>query len=246
MPIDPARTRGAANVLIVEDDDSIARAVEVVVQAQGGVGVRVSNGRDGLRAVFEQRPDLVILDVGLPVMDGWQVLERIREVSDVPVLMLTARDLEQDKVRGLKAGADDYLTKPFGVRELGARIEALLRRPRLAGQTDDQQRQYLDGDLDIDWLAREVRMRGERVGLTPLEFRLLEAFVRHADRALSNEQLLELAWSDPFGIGPERVKFTVLRLRRKLGWDDANSSPIEAVRGHGYRYRSADGRRSRH
>lgn len=238
-------TSPKARVLIVEDDDSIARAVETVVKRQGGVSFWASNGRDGVRMVFEQRPDLVILDVGLPILDGWQVLERIRELSDVPILMLSARSLEDDKVRGLKGGADDYLAKPFGVRELGARIEALLRRPRLAGKVEGAQRYpYLDGDLEINWLTRDVRVGGELVALTALEFRLLEVFVRNADQALSTQQLMDLAWDDPIHTSLDRVKFTVLRLRRRLGWQ-SGSSPIEAVRGYGYRYRSVNQRHPR-
>ncbi len=163
-----------ALVLIVEDDEDIARLVEALVNDRGAIAVRSSNGRDAIRAFFEQRPDLVILDVGLPVMDGWQVLGRIREVSDVPVLMLTALDNEQDKVFGLKSGADDYMVKPFGARELEARIELLLRRPRPAAEIHhEQDREYSDGDLTVNWHAREVQVLGKRIHLTTLEFNLL-------------------------------------------------------------------------
>jgi DNA-binding response OmpR family regulator len=226
----------APRVLIIEDDDAIADAVQVVVVRQGGTGVRAADGREGLRLFFEERADLVVLDVGLPELDGWQVLERIRDLSDVPILMLTARDLEQDKVRGLQGGADDYLTKPFGIHELGARLEALLRRTRMTGTVTPPE-EYVDGPLTVSWSAREVRMHERVVDLTPLEFRLLTAFVDHPGQALSADQLLQQAWSDPLGIGPDRVKFTVLRLRRKLGWQEGSGGPIEAVRGYGYRYR---------
>jgi DNA-binding response OmpR family regulator len=238
MAPDPAPAR----VLIVEDDDSIAAAVEIVVNRMHCEAVRAANGKDGLRTFFDDDIALVILDVGLPGMDGWQVLERIRDLSEVPILMLTARDLEQDKVRGLTGGADDYLTKPFGIRELGARVEALLRRSRLgvAGKGDIEPDVFIDGGLEVDFTARTVRVDGVEVDLTPLEFRLLGAFVAHAGQALSNEQLLQLAWDDPYGIAPDRVKFTVLRLRRKLGWQQADMTPLEAVRGYGYRYRRSE------
>jgi len=228
---------GTARVLIIEDDPAIAEAVRRVVARQHGTGVVASDGRNGLRNFFEDRPDLVVLDIGLPAMDGWKVLERIRDLSEVPVLVLTARDLEHEKVRGLTGGADDYLTKPFGVHELGARIEALLRRSQgVAPVMVKEPTSYRSGNLQVDWPAREVRVDGTVVHLTKLEFQLLQTFVRHAGQALSTQQLLEMVWNDPFGIGPERVKFTVLRLRRKLGWQDEYKHVLEAIRGYGYRY----------
>jgi DNA-binding response OmpR family regulator len=223
-------------VLIIEDDPAIAEAVQRVVARQNGTGVVAGDGRNGLRNFFEDRPDLVVLDIGLPEMDGWEVLERIRDLSDVPVLILTAHDLEQEKVRGLTSGADDYLTKPFGIQELGARIQALLRRSHTPSTATDESNTYRDGNLEVDWPAREVKVDGEVVNLTKLEFQLLQTFVRHPGQALATQQLLEQVWNDPFGIGPERVKFTVLRLRRKLGWQDDRKDTLEAIRGYGYRY----------
>ena len=140
-------------------------------------------------------------------------------------------------MRGLTGGADDYLTKPFGVQELGARIQALLRRSQAgAPPAAEEPTTYRDGKLEVDWPAREVRVDGEVVNLTKLEFQLLQTFVRHPGQALATQQLLEQVWNDPFGIGPERVKFTVLRLRRKLGWHDDYKDVLEAIRGYGYRY----------
>ena len=235
--LSPEQVAGLTLVLIIEDDASIAEAVRRVVAKQNGTGVVVSDGRNGLRNFFEERPDLVVLDIGLPGMDGWEVLERIRDLSEVPVLVLTAHDLEQEKVRGLTSGADDYLTKPFGVQELGARIQALLRRSQAASNAQAvEPTVYRDGNLEVDWPAREVRVDGEVVGLTKLEFQLLQTFVRHPGQALATQQLLEQVWNDPFAIGPERVKFTVLRLRRKLGWQDDRKDVLEAIRGYGYRY----------
>lgn len=228
---------GTTRVLIIEDDPAIAEAVRRVVARQNGTGVVVGDGRNGLRNFFEDRPDLVVLDIGLPEMDGWEVLERIRDLSEVPVLVLTGHALEQEKVRGFNGGADDYLTKPFGVQELGARIEALLRRSQAATPAIVQEPpSYRSGNLQVNWPAREVRVDGTVVRLTKLEFQLLQTFVRHPDQALSTQQLLEKVWNDPFGIGPERVKFTVLRLRRKLGWQDEYKDVLEAIRGYGYRY----------
>jgi DNA-binding response OmpR family regulator len=235
--LSPEQVAGTTRVLIIEDDPSIAEAVRRVVTEQNGSGVVVSDGRNGLRNFFEERPDLVVLDIGLPGMDGWEVLERIRDLSEVPVLILTAHDVEQEKVRGLTSGTDDFLTKPFGVQELGTRIQALLRRSRASSvAAAEEPTVYRDGNLEVDWPAREVRVSGEVVGLTKLEFQLLQTFVRHPAQALSTQQLLEQVWNDPFGIGPERVKFTVLRLRRKLGWQDDRKDVLEAIRGYGYRY----------
>jgi len=228
---------GTTRVLIIEDDPAIAEAVRRVVAKQYGTGVVASDGRNGLRNFFEERPDLVVLDVGLPEMDGWEVLDRIRDLSDVPVLVLTAHDLEQEEVGGFTGGADDYLTKPFGAEELGNRIQDLIRRSQVAAPVVvEEPTTYRDGNLEVNWPAREVRVDGEVVGLTKLEFQLLQTFVRHPGLALSTQQLLEQVWNDPFGIGPERVKFTVLRLRRKLGWQDEYKDILEAIRGYGYRY----------
>jgi DNA-binding response OmpR family regulator len=193
-----------------------------------------SDGRDGLRAFHAARPDLVILDIGLPEMDGWTVLERIRDLSDIPVLILTARSLEAEKVRGLRGGADDYLTKPFGNGEFVARVQALLRRQQAAEQSSEV---YDDGSVQVNFGTHEVAVGGAPVELTATEYRLLAALIRHRGQVLSPVKLLDLAWSDPFGVGPERVKYSIMRLRRKLG-TSSDAPSIEAVRGFGYRYRA--------
>jgi DNA-binding response OmpR family regulator len=221
-----------APILLIEDDSDIRLAVRTVLEGAGFDVVTSEDGRAGVRAFHRRRPALVLLDIGLPGLDGWQVLERIRDMSEVPVLILTAHGLEVEKVRGLRSGADDYLTKPFGNAELLARVQALLRRDRSA---EPEPEVYDDGRLEVLFASREVRVDDKPVSLTPIEFRLLAALVRHASQVLSPEQLLEQAWNDPLRIGPDRVKFSILRLRRKLGWHSADS-PIEAVRGFGYRY----------
>jgi DNA-binding response OmpR family regulator len=223
-------------VLVIEDDLDIGLGIKTVL-AKNGFGVTaVANGREGLRVFHGAPPDLVILDIGLPEMDGWTVLERMRDLSDIPVLILTAHSQEADKVRGLRGGADDYLTKPFGNAELVARVQALLRRKELAGHSLPEV--YDDGVLQVNFATQEVIVAGEPVGLTPTEYRLLAALVKHRGQILSPAKLLDLAWSDPFGVGPDRVKYSVMRLRRKLGIDSGPEAPIEAVRGFGYRYRS--------
>jgi DNA-binding response OmpR family regulator len=229
-------------ILVIEDDADIALGIRTVLDRSGFDVTMATDGREGLRAFHGERPDVVILDVGLPEMDGWTVLERIRELSKVPVLMLTAHGREADKVRGLRGGADDYLTKPFGNAEFVARVQALLRRHH-AG--DPLPEVFDDGRVLVNFVTHAVLADGAPVELTPTEFRLLAALVRHRGQVLSSVKLLELAWSDPFGIGSDRVKYSVMRLRRKLGTQVGEDSVIEAVRGFGYRYRGQPARPAR-
>ncbi|QUF07795.1 response regulator transcription factor [Actinosynnema pretiosum subsp. pretiosum] len=221
-------------MLVVEDEPDIALALRLNLE-RAGHEVRVaSDGKQGLRELHESQPSLVLLDIGLPVLDGWMVLERIRDVSDVPVLLLTAHGMEADKVRGLRGGADDYLTKPFSAKELLARIEAILRRAEGATAASKAE-VYDDGLVRMDHRARRVYVNGEEVDVNATEYRLLSVFVQHKGAVLSPGQLLDKVWNDPTGIGAERVKFAVMRLRRKLNWS-ADESPIRAARGMGYRY----------
>jgi DNA-binding response OmpR family regulator len=225
-----------SRLLIVDDDADIAMALRLLFERAGHHVTHVSDGRAALRAVHQDQPDVVILDVAMPAMDGWTVLERIREISDVPVLMLTVRGRQADKVRGLRSGADDYVTKPFANAELLARVEALLRRAPMHAVPGDGV--YDDGLVLVDPVRREIRIDGHHVPATPTEFRLLHALTSHADAVLTAEQLLSAAWDDSSGYRPERVKFAVMRLRRKMGWTDPVASPLQSVRGFGYRYRS--------
>ena len=226
------------HVLVIEDDPDIALGIKTVLDRSGFQVAEANTGRDGLRAFHAAQPNLVVLDIGLPEMDGWTVLERIRDLSDVPVLILTGHGTEAEKVRGLHGGADDYLTKPFGNAEFVARVQALLRRQH-AG--DPLPEAFDDGRVRVNFVTHAVLVDGAQVELTPTEFRLLAALVRHRGQVLSSVKLLELAWSDPSGIGPDRVKYSVMRLRRKLGTQAGGDSSIEAVRGFGYRYRAAPG-----
>jgi DNA-binding response OmpR family regulator len=227
----------SGRVLVIEDDPDITLAVRTVLGRSGFEVTTAAEGRGGLRVFHTVRPDIVVLDVGLPEMDGWTVLERIRELSAVPVLMLTARGQEADKVRGLRAGADDYLTKPFGSAEFIARVQALLRRSAKGSKQEAEV--FDDGTVRVNFVAHEVAVAGVPVELTATEYRLLAVLVRHRGQVLSPVKLLELVWSDPFGVGPDRVKYSVMRLRRKLGATAGEDSLIEAVRGFGYRYRAA-------
>jgi DNA-binding response OmpR family regulator len=219
-------------VLIVDDDPPIRTLVAEFLTRSGYRVDEAADGLAGLQAFYRTSPGLVILDVAMPELDGWQVLQRIREVSDIPVLMLTAKTEETDKVRGLRGGADDYLTKPFGRQELLARVDALFRRAKRDGKAQEV---YSDVLLTVDFRQRRAELRGRELALTPLEFRLLAAFVRHPKQVLSHNQLLELAWGDARWVSREQLRLTVSYLRRKLGADGRQA--IETVRGFGYRYR---------
>src|SRR4051812_29035386 len=230
---------GRLSVLVVDDEQDLRALIRLLLERAGFDVSEASNGRDALRRLHQTGPDLVVLDVTMPDLDGWQTLERIRDLSDLPVLMLTARAAELDKVRGLKAGADDYVSKPFGRQELLARVEALLRRSTGPPEVREA---YADGAVQIDFASREVTVSGTSVQLTPLEFRLLAALVRHPNQVLSRDQLLEQVWGDAETVAPDQVKLYVGYLRRKLGWDAGEHSPLETVRGFGYRYRPPNGR----
>jgi DNA-binding response OmpR family regulator len=228
----------ASRVLVIDDDEDIRRLVKTLLERGGSIVQVAADGREGLREFHSFRPDLVVLDVSMPELDGWNVLERIRDMSDVPVIMLTARGDELERVRGLQAGADDYVVKPFGKQELVARVQALLRRAQRGGGQVEEADSYADAYLTLDWAQARVTVGDRDVQLTPLEFRLLSTFVRHPRQVLSRDQLLDLVWGDSFGVGGDQVKLYVGYLRRKLEPDSPDSVPIETVRGFGYRYKA--------
>ena len=221
-------------VLVVDDDPDIRLLLKELLERAGYAVDEAADGKTGLRKLFVNTPSLVILDVTMPELDGYQTLERIRDLSDVPVLMLTARSQELEKVRGLSAGADDYVAKPFGRQELLARVQALLRR---TGGKAEVIEAYSDDFTQVDYAQRQVKVEGRDVQLTPLEFKLLSAFVQNPNQVLSRDQLLELVWGDPYGVSGDQVKLYVGYLRRKLVPDAPQTAPIETVRGFGYRYR---------
>ena len=224
---------GASRILVIDDDDDIRGLVRALLERAGHHVSDAADGHTGLRDLYAGSPDLVILDVAMPGLDGWATLERIRELTDVPVLMLTARDAELERVRGLRGGADDYVVKPFGRQELVARVDVLLRRPR----SRVAEERYADARLSISFAQRAVRYDEREVVLTPLEYKLLSAFVRHPNQVLSHDQLRELVWGDTIATSRDEVKLYVGYLRRKLAPDAPRTTPIETVRGFGYRYR---------
>ena len=221
-------------ILVIEDDPDIRALVVALLERAGMRARQAADGRAGVRAFFDERPDLVVLDIGLPELDGWQVLGRIRDLSETPVLMLTAEGEQVQKVRGLEGGADDYVTKPFGREELVARIQALLRRSSRA--PDGKEETFEDGRVTLDGAGRRVEVDGTEVTLTPTEFRLLASLMRNRNQVVSQLQLLEEVWGNA-DADPHQVRLYVSYLRRKL--NEAGVDPIETARGFGYRYRIA-------
>jgi DNA-binding response OmpR family regulator len=223
----------SATILVIEDDPDIRGLVVALLRRAGMRATEAADGRAGVRAFFEQRPDLVVLDIGLPELDGWQVLGRIRDLSEAPVLMLTAEGEQVQKVRGLEGGADDYVTKPFGGEELVARVQALLRR---SSRGEEGEEVLEDGTVTLDGAGRRVEVDGREVALTPTEFRLLAFLMRNRNQVVSQAQLLEEVWGNA-DADPHQVRLYVSYLRRKL--NEAGVDRIETVRGFGYRYRIA-------
>ena len=219
-------------ILVVDDDDDIRLLLRELLSGAGYLVETAQDGRAALRAFHENPTDVVVLDLSMPELDGFETLDRLRDLSDVPVILLTARSGEIDKVRGFRAGADDYVVKPFGRQELLARIEALLRRAPEATHLE----RYDDGAISIDYARRLVMCRGLPVRLTPLEFRLLDAFARHPGQVLSADQLIEHCWGNEAGVSRDQVKLYVSYVRKKLGQDSDGWQPIQTVRGFGYRY----------
>jgi len=213
--------------LVVEDEDSIAALVRSYLERDGFTVVRARTGKDALDELERRSVRVVVLDIGLPDLDGFEVCRRIRAHSRVPVLMLTARDEEPDRVTGLELGADDYLTKPFSPRELLARVRAVLRRSEAWLDEDE----LALGDVVVRPEAREVRVDGTRVELTSKEFDLLAILLGNPERVLTRELLLDRVWGFAFPGGTRTVDMHVASLRRKLGRPEL----VRTVRGAGYK-----------
>lgn len=233
-----------ATILVVEDERDLNNLVQRHLQDEGHRVVQAFDGPAAVLAVQQERPDLVILDWMLPRLDGLEVCRRVRRESIVPILMLTARSEEVDRVLGLEVGADDYVTKPFSIRELLARVRAMLRRVDLlrdAGAGEDSPPLLVDGGLCVDVGQHVVSVDASPVELTPKEFDLLAFLVSHAGRAFGREYLLERVWGYSSASFDRTVDTHVLRLRKKLG---AVGDRIETVWGVGYRFSRTNGQRS--
>jgi two-component system KDP operon response regulator KdpE len=225
-----------ACVLVIDDEVPMLRFLRNALSGQPYTLIEASTGRDGLMKAASHNPDLVLLDLGLPDMDGLEVLKELRGWSSVPVIILSARGQEQDKIHGLDAGADDYLTKPFAVGELLARMRACLRRKAL-GDKDDSEPVFRSGDLSVDLINRQVFVGDSEVKLTPIEYRLLTEFVRHAGKVLTHRHLLREVWNIHNQDQAHYVRIFMHQLRRKIEENPAQPRHLRTEPGVGYRLR---------
>ena len=227
-------------ILIVDDDETLVRLMSQVLTQKGYEVLKASNGQEALRLLFDHKPDLVLLDVVMPKMDGWQTLDRIRDISDIPIVILTGKRVaEDDIVRGLDYGADGYLIKPIGNRELAARVRAALRRAELPSSPDKQEIAYRDGFLTVDIAERKVTVNGERVKLTPREFRLFALLIENAGRILTHKQVLEKVWGWEYTDDLDYVRIYISHLRQKIEPDPALPKYIITEPGVGYCFQKA-------
>jgi two-component system KDP operon response regulator KdpE len=224
-------------VLVIDDESVIVEAVELGLSLHWREVevITAGNALEGLDMVEREQPNLVLLDIGLPGKDGYEALKEIRAFSDVPVIMLTARDDAMDKVRGLELGADDYVTKPFNHLELLARMKAVLRRLDLPAPTD-RVPSFKAGDLEVDFGAAEARLGGRRLELTPTEYKLLYHLVRNAGQVLPHGTLLAKVWGREYVDEVDYVRVYMRRLRDKLGDDPEHPRYLRTERGVGYRF----------
>ena len=223
----------AERILIVEDEPEFAALLELWVGRAGYRSAVATSGVDGLRSFYDEHPDLVLLDVSVPGLDGWRVIERIREFSRVPIIMVTARSAEADKVRGLKLGADDYITKPLSFPELLARIEAALRRA--ATPAPERPHRIRHRDLVVDLDEHRVALRDVEVRLTPTEFRLLVYLLEHAGQLVAHRNVLAAVWGTGYDADVHLLRMTIRNLRHKLDGVAPGESYIATEYGLGYR-----------
>ena len=225
---------GAAKVLVVEDEETLLFTLAHNLRREGYTVLTASRGDDGLKLAREAKPDLIVLDLMLPGVDGMQVCRLLRRDTAIPIIMLTALGGEGDRVAGLDTGADDYVPKPFGMRELLARVRALLRRTAARPEPETGPAVVRSGDIEVDRVRREVRRDGMVLKLKPKEFELLLFFVRHPGRVFSREQILDEVWGYDFYGGPRTVDVHVRWLRQRVERDPADPARIRTVRGSGY------------
>jgi DNA-binding response OmpR family regulator len=220
-------------ILIVDDDPTLRQLLSEYLLSDAFDVSTAASGPEAIKQCYRSQPDLVVLDVMMPGMDGWETCARLREMTDVPIILLTAKNAEADKLRGFRLGVDDYVTKPFSFAELGARIRAVLVRSRAA--RPPEHRVYTLGELTIDLDRRVVERRGQPVTLTPTEFRLLESLVRREGQAISEETLTQEVWGDYKQPEAGGVRRYVWLLRQKIEPDATKPRLILTVRGFGYR-----------
>jgi two-component system response regulator VicR len=220
-------------ILVIDDDPDVIAILKMTLERAGYDVTAAASGREGLERVIDCYPDLILLDVMMPVMDGWQVCYRLREITEAPIIMLTVLGKEQSVVKGLHLGADDYIAKPWSNRELLARIRAVLRRADTS-TTTPKQNFYLQGDLMIDPIRRKVSIGGEKIDLTPVEFRLLAYLARRPGQVVPYSELMAQVWGTEFNHNIVSLRVHVHNLRQKIEKDPQNPQHILAKRGVGY------------
>ncbi len=229
-----------ATILVIDDDKLTSRLISDQLTEEGYTVHAAHDGKEGLRQMYAHRPDLIILDVLMPEMDGWTTCRRVREVSNVPIIMLTSRDRPQDIIRGLDEGADEYVTKPFEVNVLLARVRAVLRRVALAPTAPQREEvAYSDDYLTFNPIDRRVMVNGELVKLTPTEYNLLALLIKNAGRVLTYRRLLEQVWGWEYIDDVDYLRVYIWHLRRKLEPDPKNPRYVLTEHGVGYRFESA-------
>jgi DNA-binding response OmpR family regulator len=233
--------RSPRTALVVDDEQRIAEAVAMNLELEGFLVLTASSGEEALQKVTEELPDVIILDVMMPEMDGFETLKRIREVATTPVIMLTVRGDEGDRVRGLDLGADDYMTKPFSPKELVSRVRAVLRRTEMPSPVPKTEIR-VDDNLSIDFNRRNVIVRGAEVHLRPTEFRLLYHLVSNAGQVLTHETLLRRVWGYEYRDEDQYLWLYITYLRRKLEEDPKHPQYILGERGIGYRFKEFERR----
>lgn len=223
-------------ILVVDDEPRIISMIRMNLELEGHRVIEAHNGLEALEQIRTKLPDLVLLDVMMPELDGFETLKMLREFSSIPVIMLTAKGEENDKVYGLELGADDYVTKPFAPRELSSRIKAVLRRAELPSSTPDKAVLRIDDRLEVDFNRREVLVKGERVKLRPTEYRLLYHLIENAGWTVPHDQLLAKVWGYEYRDEAHYVRLYINYLREKIEEDPSNPRYILTERGVGYRF----------
>ena len=223
-----------AKLMLIDDDQGLTDLLTDYLRNQGHIVHVASDGLSGIRQIYINRPDLVILDVTMPQLDGWAVLERIRELSDMPVIMMTARDEESSVLRGFSLGADDYVTKPFSFAQLAARIQAVLSRSE--GTADHDEQELRQGDLTVDLTTKQVWRSDKLIHLTPTEFKLLVVMMQRAGEVITLEELVSAVWGEQYTDEIGYVRRYVWHLRKKVEPDPENPRFIHNERGFGYRF----------
>jgi len=224
----------AEKILVIDDEETTVQLIGILLERRGYEVIKALRAEDGLRKAYRTQPDLVLLDIMMPDMDGWEVCKRLRDMSDVPIVFLTARGEVRDVVRGLEMGADDYIIKPYDNEELVARVRAHLRRSPRPNMSEELV--FNGGDFRINFMNREVRVRSEVKHLTPKEFNLLGVLVRNAGRVVTRVELVTEAWGDEYADAIDSLKLYIHYLRQKLETNPDRPEYIMTLRGVGYRF----------